>query len=344
MKIVQIVRIVRRLILSVLVLLAGSWPALAADSDPLFESLQPLAITLLGPFDRIDDERDKEMEYEGMVRYQNEQGEAVELDVRYQVRGNWRLNPRNCNYSQLWLDLRRGQLPDTIFANQNRLKLVVQCRRQSRYEEFLEREMQAYKIYSLLNDINFSIRPLIVTYEDNERGDSRTHSAFLVEHQNRIADLSGMEEVEENSIQPSQLDPLRSTITSLFMYMLGNTDFSLIQAAEGDECCHNAKLLRDANGVHYPIPYDFDASGFVDASYAPEPNPSFNLRSNRSRLFRGYCVEREVFEEAASRFLSVRSEIEAIATDRRNASFVEDFFEVLSDPRDFEREIIDDCR
>ncbi len=316
----------------------------AAESDPLFTSLEPMEITLVGPFERIDDDRDKEQEYDGLLRYLGSQGQAVELDVRYQVRGNWRLNPRNCSYSQLWLDLRRGQLPDTVFANQNRLKLVVQCRRQDRYLEFLQREMQAYQIYSLLSDVNFSIKPMLVTYEDNEEDSTRTHSAFIIEHQNRVAELAGMAEVEENSIQSSMLDPLQSTIASLFMYMLGNTDYSFIQAAEGDECCHNAKLLRDEAGRHFPVPYDFDASGFVDASYAPEPNPSFRLRSNRDRLFRGYCVDREVFDAATQRFLAVRAEIEALVTDRRNASFVEDFFEVLTDPRDFEREIIDECR
>ena len=92
-----------------------------------------------------------------------------------------------------------------------------------------------------------------------------------------------MEEVEENRVSADQLDPMQSTLASLFMYLIGNTDFSLIQAQAGEECCHNAKLIRDASGTYFPVPYDFDASGFVDTSYAPEPSPQFNLRSNRSR-------------------------------------------------------------
>lgn len=318
--------------------------ASGASTDPLFSSSDPLSLTLIGPFERIDDERDKEQEYDGLVRYQDGQGQWVELNVRYQVRGNWRLDPRNCNYSQLWLDFRRGQLPGTLFENQNRLKLVVQCRDRDRYVEFLEREMQAYQIFAMLSDYNFDIRPVLVTYQDDEEDSSRTHQAFIIEHQNRVAELAGMEEVEENRIEPAQLDPLQSTLASLFMYLLGNTDFSLIQGPEGDECCHNTKLMKDADGVHYPLPYDFDASGFVDASYAPDPNPSFRLRSNRSRLFRGFCVQAETFEVAANRFLSVQEEIQSMVTDRRNARYVEDFFEVLTDPNKFEREIVDDCR
>ena len=45
----------------------------------------------------------------------------------------------------------------------------------------------------------------------------------------------GMEAAEENSVQVAQLNPMQSTVVSLFMYMLGNTDFSLIQAPEGED-------------------------------------------------------------------------------------------------------------
>ncbi len=331
----------RNLCLLVVALLASS-NTLAAESDPLFASQDTLAITLVGPFERIDDERDKDQEYEGALHYVDASGATVELDARFEVRGNWRLDPSNCEYSQLWVDLRRGQLPGTLFENQNRLKLVVQCRRNDRYLEYLEREMQAYRIYSLLTDYHFAIRPLEVTYQDNEEDESRTHAAFFIEHQNRVAELAGMEEVEENRVSSDQLDPVQSTLTSLFMFFVGNTDFSLIQAQEGEECCHNAKLMRDADGVYFPVPYDFDASGFVDANYAPQPG--FNLRSTRQRLYRGYCVDDSAMTTAVDRFLSVKDEITAIAASRKNDRFVEDFFEVLEDERDFRRDILNDCR
>ncbi len=325
-----------------IIVLSLSIHASGAEQDPLFASSDTLAITLVGPFERIDDERDKEQEYEGALRYINAAGETVELDANFEVRGNWRLDRSNCDYSQLWVDLRRGQLPGTIFENQNRLKLVVQCRRSDRYLEFLQREMQAYQIFSLLTDYHFAIRPLEVTYQDNEEEESRTHAAFFIEHQNRVAELAGMEEVEENRVNSDQLDPMQSTLTSLFMFLMGNTDFSLIQAQEGEECCHNAKLIRASNGTYFPVPYDFDASGFVDASYAPQPG--FNLRSNRSRLYRGYCVDEATMTAAVDRFLALREEISSIAASRKNDRFVSDFFETLEDDRDFERDILRDCR
>lgn len=338
-----------------LALLTGSSLSAAAEApDPLFSSPEPFALTLTAPFARIDRERDKEQEYVGTLSYVDESGAMVVMDVDLEIRGNWRLRKANCNYSQLWVDLKRRQTEGTIFANQNRLKLVVQCRRQDRYAEYLIREKQAYQMFERLSEIHFDTRLVNATYTDSERDDSsRTHLAFFIEHQNRMAERMGLSEVELNSVNPSQLDPDQTALVSLFMYLLGNTDFSLSQAQEGEECCHNAKLLQSAEGSYFPVPYDFDASGFVDASYAPEPAPRFRLRNNRQRIYRGYCLPRENLDGAIARFQSLRQELLELLipteltlsrrSENRAISYLEDFYEVLDDPNKVEREIVNDC-
>lgn len=314
-----------------------------APADPLFADPAPLAITLTAPFEQIDDERDKDQEYRGTLTYTGSDGEPVVLDARFEVRGNWRLSKSNCSYSQLWVDLRRGQLPGTLFENQNRLKLVVQCRRQSRYADYIQRELQAYQIFSRLSEFHFDTRELMVTYVDSEEGDSRTHAGFFIEHQNRLADRFAMEEVEANSVSASALDPLQGALVSLFMYFVGNTDFSLIQGPPEEECCHNAKLLASGESF-YPVPYDFDASGFVDTSYAPEPLPQFRIRSNRTRLYRGFCVDEAVMSDALARFRSIETEVTDMMAETRTRGFVEDFFETINEPRDLRRQILEKCR
>ena len=74
-----------------------------APADPLFADPAPLAITLIAPFEQIDDERDKDQEYRGTLTYTGSDGEPVVLDARFEVRGNWRLSKSNCSYSQLWV-------------------------------------------------------------------------------------------------------------------------------------------------------------------------------------------------------------------------------------------------
>lgn len=325
----------------------------AAEPDPLFATAEPFAITLTGPFDQIDDERDKEQEYDGQLSYSDSSGNTIVLDAAFQVRGNWRLNPSNCRYSQLWVDLRRSQLPGTIFENQNRLKLVVQCGGRDRFADFVHREKQLYDIFALVSDYNFDTRLLNVTYIDPEEDETRTHVGFFIEHQNRLSDRFVMEENELEGIQRSELNTLQSTLVTMFMYFIGNTDYSIVQGPSGDECCHNSKLLISESGEYFPIPYDFDASGFVDASYAPDPLPQFNIRSNRSRLYRGFCVEEEVLLQAVDLYRGAKEQILSIVSDttylneratRRNIRFTEDFFEVLDDDRDFERAFIRNCR
>jgi hypothetical protein len=325
-----------------------------ADPDPLFQSNSPLNITFEAPFAQIDRERDKEAEYEGVMRYVDADGLEVRLDIGLEVRGNFRLQKSNCRYSQLWVDLKRGQTPNTIFAEQNRLKLVVQCRAQDRYKDYLAKEQQLYETFENLSDLHFGTRLVNATYVDSENpSSSRTHLAFFIEHQRRLKDRFDMKEVELNNISYRDLDPAQSSLASLFMYQIGNTDFSMIRAPEGDECCHNVKLLSDGAGRYFPIPYDFDASGFVDASYAAPPNPTMGIRNNKTRKYRGFCVEPEQLNAAVAQINSERDNTIAIISDtsyvsertaNRSVRYMEDFYEDMNDERRYQRNIIGDCR
>ena len=186
-----------------------------AEADILFQSAELLDITLTAPFDLIDRERDREQEYDGSLAYTDASGLQVVLDVNLQVRGNWRLRKENCRYSQLWVDLRRRQTTGTIFENQNRLKLVVQCNRQNRYVNYLAKEQQLYQIFGELSEYNFDTRLVNATYVDSEDADSsRTHLAFFIEHQNRMAERFGMDEVELNSVSFSKLDSAQANLVA----------------------------------------------------------------------------------------------------------------------------------
>lgn len=328
--------------------------AFAAEPDPLFQSSDLLDITLSAPFRLIDRERDKDKEYQGSLSYTDASGQQVVLDVTLEVRGQWRLRKENCRYSQLWVDLRRRQTAGTIFENQNRLKLVVQCNRQSRYVNYLAKEQQLYQIFGELSEYNFDTRLVNATYVDSERSNStRTHLAFFIEHQNRIAERFGMEEVELNSIAPGDLDSAQSNLVALFMYLAGNTDFSMVKGPAGDECCHNAKLLVNDAGQYIALPYDFDGSGYVDASYAGQPTPLANISSNRQRAFWGYCVSIDSINAAIGVLQESREQIYSIISDTtyvsartaiRSQRYLDDLFEIINDPRKLDRYIVRACR
>lgn len=268
---------------------------LGAEPDPLFLEQDILDITLHGPFTSINRERDKEKEYEdGLLTYMHN-GEQISLEAKYEVRGNFRLRKDICNYAQLWVDLDKDDVAGTLFENQNRIKLVVQCKSGDRYARYVAREDQAYRLFNTLTDLSFRSRLLNVTFHDTERDRDRTSLGIFIEHKDRLAARNGLDNVDLNKIPLDQLDPARGNLVDMFMFMVANTDYSLISAPE-DECCHNAKLFQQT-GVnrYFPAPYDFDSSGYVDASYA-QTAPQLRLRSVTQRLYRGFCVPQAVLE------------------------------------------------
>ena len=198
--------------LSLLLCSVSSAVLFAAPSpDPLFQSADLLDITLVAPFDQIDCDRDKEREYEGSLSYTDANGQEVVLDITLEVRGNDRLKKANCRYSQLWVDFKRRQTAGTLFENQNRLKMVVQCGRRVSYANYIVKELQAYKLFAEISEINFDTRLLNVTYINSGRGNAgRTHLGFFLEHQNRLASRFDMEEVEINRVSSAELNPGRA--------------------------------------------------------------------------------------------------------------------------------------
>jgi len=341
--------------LSLLLCSVSSAVLFAAPSpDPLFQSADLLDITLVAPFDQIDRDRDKEREYERSLSYTDANGQEVVLDITLEVRGNDRLKKANCRYSQLWVDFKRRQTAGTLFENQNRLKLVVQCGRRVSYANYIVKELQAYKLFAEIFEINFDTRLLNVTYINSGRGNAgRTHLGFFLEHQNRLAARFDMEEVEINRVSSAELNPRQSTLLALFMYLIANTDCAVTRGSGGGECCHNAKLLQDRDRQYFPIPYDFDSSGFVNTNYAAPPDPALRISRNTRRLYRGFCVPPETLDAAIRVVQASRDRIVSIVGDtshvdqrvaNRSVRFVEDFFEIIDDPRRTERLIIRACR
>ena len=118
----------------------------------------------------------------------------------------------------------------------------------------------------------------------------------------------GREELEIPETTLSALDPTYTNLTSVFQFLIANTDFSPIAAAPGESCCHNGKLIGRPGQPIYAVPYDFDMSGFVDAPYAT-PNPRFGLRNVKQRLYRGRCVNNEYVPATLEHFRDHREEI-----------------------------------
>jgi len=326
-------------------------PALADSSpDPLFQADALLEVTISAPFKTIMQERPKDEPLPGVFQFKDAAGVDVKLDVELLTRGHFR--HETCDFPPLFLNFKKSQVKGTLFQNQNKLKLVVHCDDARTYEQIVLREYLAYRIFNAVSDESFRVRLLRVVYVNTEmKNKEQVRYAFLIEHKNRLGDRLGVRdlEIERTSIASIRPEPLN--LSSVFEYLIGNTDFSPVAGPAGDECCHNYVLFAEDNKPILAIPYDFDQSGLVDAPYAL-PDERMRIRSVRQRVYRGRCSNNSHIETSLQRFKDSRDVIYALIDDQVGLSnrtrksmlkYVRKFYEVVDDPGRVEKQIIKEC-
>ncbi len=323
--------------------------AKAGSPDPLFQDDAALRVEITAPFSRLINERPKEEEFPGVFAFKDPAGVAIELDLQVRARGKFRHT--NCDFPPLYLNFKRSQVGGTLFDQQNKLKMVVHCKDSGRYQQSVLREYLAYRMLNSLTDRSFRVRLLDVTYVDSEdRRPRMVRSAFLIEHENRLADRLGMQRL---NIFPDVVGAIKAdhlNLTSIYQYLLGNTDFSAILGSK-EECCHNYALFGTDGAPLRAIPYDFDMSGFVHTPYA-RPHEGLDIDNVRQRLYQGFCENNPYVEASVSEFMQARDTFYALVTDlqaleptvrERLASYMDEFYETISDPQAVQREILDRC-
>lgn len=347
-------------LLSVLVLagsLAAASDAIAdtpAEPDPLFRSHDVLDIHITAPMSTLLDERPDEDYLPAKLSWFEPGGEQMTVDIGIRTRGNFRRQKQTCRFPPLRVNFRKSDVKGTLFHKQNALKLVTHCRdRSERYEQLLLKEYLIYRMLNVLTDTSYRVRLLRVRYTDTE-GDDDDREAYgvFIEHAKRFGKRSGLEDLEVQRTRYDRLEPGYAALTAVFHFMIGNTDYSPIAGPEEDECCHNADLFADERGRAYPVPYDFDMSGMVNAPYAA-PNERFGIRKVTQRLYRGYCVHNASLSGAAQTFKDRRDAIYALVdgeshlsarTAKQMRKYLDSFYDVIDDRKDFGRDIIDACR
>ena len=321
--------------------------------DPLFASDDILEVRIEAPFAQIMSERPEDEDLPASLRYTASDGEPVELDIGIRTRGNYRRRKTVCEFAPLRLNIRRSAAFDTVFENQDKLKLVTHCRNKSlRYEQTVLTEYLAYRILNLMTEVSHRVRLLRLTYIYTDSGRETESYGFLIEHQDRLADRTGQPVVSIKKITYSDLWPEYTNLVFVFQYLIGNTDFSPVAGSDRDECCHNQRLFGGAGGPYYSVPFDFDLAGIVNAPHAT-PNPRFNLRSVRERLYFGRCESNNTLLPATlERFRERREAIEALIVSQPGLSsyarkstknFIDRFYKTINSPKWIERRLIEKC-
>lgn len=332
---------------------AGAEEAAAPGAQPLFENPETLEVRIEAPFTTLIRERSDTEYLDGTFAYTDASGKEQVLDLKLRARGKYRKQRTTCDLPPMRLNFRKKQVMGTEFAGQDKLKLVTYCEGgRDRYEQYVLKEYLAYKMLNLMTDFSFRVRLLRVDYVDSERnGEADTRYSFLIEDDDLLAERIGGEVVEVPQIRYAQLDAEYGALISVFEYLIGNTDFSMVVGARNDDCCHNSVLFSGVTDGYLAIPYDFDFSGLVDASYA-SPNPKLPIKRVTRRLYRGHCDFNQHLDPILERFREKEDAIRGLVSSleglddsmrERASRFITGFFEAIADEASVQRYLVRKC-
>ena len=319
-----------------------------AIGSPLFESDSIVEIKLSGPLTTLIKNKKIRDEYPFVLSI----GDS-NFNISARVRGNSRVVL--CRFPPLRLIIDSEDTEQTVFAGQDKLKLVTHCRSDNdRAENNVLDEYTAYRIFNLISEASYRVRLVRVNYEDTEgrqKDLDREYYGFLIESDTELAARLSGQETEITGVHYSHLDDSQTTLGFVFQYLIGNTDYSLVTAESEDTCCHNVDLF-DVDGRLLGVPYDFDFSGLVNASYA-KPNEIVKRKRVTQRRYIGYCKsDMQSVRSSLRRIAALEEEIYAIARRApalaekdvtRRLRFLESFFEEAEDEEEILRQFSREC-
>lgn len=334
--------------------LAAPWPARAelaarreeAENLPLFKAASPLPFTISADFTAINRDRkpDSDKRFPGVIEVGTDGGRTAAVPITLSSRGHARLNSRTCQVVPLRLDFAKRDAAGTVFEGHGELKLVTHCRNDRDHDQHVLTEYLAYQVFRLFTPRSFRARLVQVTYVDTaKKKTSGPRYGMLIEQDEDVARRM------EGRLFPltkrlfRQLDQDTLTLMTLLQYLVGNTDYSIY-------ALHNVKLVQEPGGTVYPVAYDFDYSGLVNADYAIADR-RLHITSVRDRLYRGPCRTVEELEPFLAMFRAKKGDVLALVdavpdfepdAKAQAREYLDAFFSLI-EPKRVKRTILDSC-
>ncbi|NND83181.1 MAG: hypothetical protein HKN50_12205 [Gammaproteobacteria bacterium] len=334
---------------------AASADTVTHQAKPLFQSHDPVQAVLSVPLTQIYKQRKQKVRLyqEGTFAYLDGNTKVDNIAVKARTRGNYRR--LNCKNPPLRLNFKKKQNSDNLLAGQDKLKLVGPCENSRSNSNLIGLEYLAYQIFERVSDYHFKTRLLKLSYVDTDKKRKpRTVTTFVIEDAADVAKRSGLKRHKGGGVTRAQLDLKHAAMVELFQLLISNYDYSLFRGLTAEECCHNTRLFKaaDGSGKLITIPYDFDMSGFVDAPYSTVPE-RYRIRSSRERKYSGFCKEEQHTRDAISLFNKERAGITALIenasviderTRKSTLRYVDRFFEMINDETTVQKKILGACR
>ena len=261
------------------------------------------------------------------------------------VRGNSRRTEDFCRYPPLLMKFKKSETTKTVFEGQRKLKLVTPCLENiDEGVQLISREFLVYKMYNIITDTSFRVRPIQLQYKDINSGKEVTAGSYLIEDVKMLAERLGLAQSGKIQYSSSTPDYSNSTRVSLFQFMIGNHDWYFPN--------HNMRILVHENQDSIAVPYDFDLSGFVNSPYA-EPRRDYYQETVKDRYFLGHCRTPEEFEVQFAYFRSKKVKIlelidsaDWIPSEQRSEMkrYIEAFYSIINNEEEVKRTIMTTCQ
>lgn len=328
-----------------------------AQEPPLFASDEVLELSLSVDFDALCRPNEVEdCEYSpAKLFYEAADDERRSIPVEIRVRGGWRARKDHCEVPPLFVRFDEEGTAGTPFSGQELLPLTTHCKNlkirargtgpSRNYEQYVLREYLAYRLYNLVTDRSLRVRLVRIAYDNPaEPGDERVRYAFFTEHFDEMASRLDATRIDGDAFDHEAVDLPTFDEVALFNFMIGNTDFSVVRG-------RNIVLLADASGRQYPVPYDLDMSGLVDAEYGGV-SPRLDFRDPRQRYYLGFCHPQrdfdtlfQDFQQTEEDMLELVSDIPGLDRESRKTirRYLRRFFAILDSPEKSRQEIMDAC-
>ncbi len=264
--------------------------AMAVFSE-LFNAEEPLHMTLEFDANKLRKTRRKDIYHDALMNCEVENDFSFRDSVRLKARGIYRRD--YCTMPPIWFNIRHACVRADSLEDVIRMKLVVRCRDQARYEPYVLREYLAYKIYNMITPLSYRVRLVRLTIIDKGKKNEVTEDwAFLQEPDELMTLRLGGKMIKSDELSMARMNPEAMDRMALYSYMIGNGDYSVTGR-------HNLKIMvlnsGDPSGF-LPVPYDFDFTGLVNTIYAT-PREDLAIRTVRDRCYLGQCRPRQTHEK-----------------------------------------------
>jgi hypothetical protein len=315
----------------------------ATKIDSLFLSNEIINMELRSDFSGIQNDRaENPLYHDGELIYYTPGGDTTTLSVKVMARGNFRRDPKNCKFPPLLVNFKKNDVKNTLFDNQDKLKLVTPCQ----IEEDVIDEYLIYKMYNEVTDQSMLVRLAKILYFDTGTGKKIFDKySFFIESKEHVAERNNAFE-KDKFLTPFDLNSENLKKMSVFEYIIGNKEWFITTR-------HNVVIMQpnDSTLAPFAVPYDFDFSAFVDADYTKPKGVPEELLSNR-RVYKGLCYNADEFKDIFNFYRELKPEFDSLISNmelipkfsrKQMLTYIEQFYMVTESSELIQREFLDVC-